>query len=166
VVIGRHQNPWTEVNLPYLRKASINLARRNRLVKRLKTSLMLRPTVWVLSSGGGTVYHDLGNINCTFFMSRSEYDRRKNLGIVCAAIKKISNLNILINSRDDIVLDETLKVKSFIEHGLIHVANKRIFHFRFRVLLQSLAIQKLIITVQFLWMSTMAISEIASTQKL
>jgi len=63
-------------------------------------------------SGGGTVYHDLGNLNCTFFSSRSEYNRRKNLNLVCEAIRKVSHLNITVNSRDDIVLDETLKVKS------------------------------------------------------
>lgn len=90
VVIGRHQNPWTETNLPFLRQESINLARRN--------------------SGGGTVYHDLGNINCTFFTRRAEYNRRKNLDIICSAIKRISELNVSVNKRDDIVVDDTLKV--------------------------------------------------------
>lgn len=37
VVIGRNQNPWKEVNLPALRRASIPFIRRR--------------------SGGGTVYH-------------------------------------------------------------------------------------------------------------
>jgi lipoyltransferase 1 len=27
VVIGRHQNPWTEANVPFLRKSAISLAR-------------------------------------------------------------------------------------------------------------------------------------------
>ena len=30
VVIGRHQNPWMESNVPFLRENNINLARRNR----------------------------------------------------------------------------------------------------------------------------------------
>mgnify|MGYP000278210673 CR=1 FL=1 len=40
VVIGRFQNPWLETNVKYARENNINIARR--------------------ISGGGTVYHDLG----------------------------------------------------------------------------------------------------------
>lgn len=90
VVIGRHQNPWTESNVPFLRSNAINLARRN--------------------SGGGTVYHDLGNLNCTFFTRRSKYDRRRNLDIICSAIRNATELNVAVNSREDIVLDEKHKI--------------------------------------------------------
>jgi len=90
VVIGRHQNPWTESNVPFLREKCINLARRN--------------------SGGGTVYHDLGNLNCTFFTRRSEYDRKRNLHIICNAIKEATALNVAVNSREDIVLDDEHKI--------------------------------------------------------
>ena len=48
VIIGRHQNAPSEVNLP-------ELARRN-------ITLIRRPT------GGGAVYHDLGNLNFTFLL--------------------------------------------------------------------------------------------------
>ena len=51
VVIGRHQNPYMEANLPYLESANVPVVRRN--------------------SGGGTVYHDLGNLNCSFFTPNS-----------------------------------------------------------------------------------------------
>ncbi|TRY72172.1 hypothetical protein TCAL_08451 [Tigriopus californicus] len=67
VVIGRHQNPWTESNVPYIRNSDVDLARRN--------------------SGGGTVFHDMGNINCTFFTQRSEYHRKHNLDISGTAAK-------------------------------------------------------------------------------
>jgi len=90
VVIGRHQNPWTESNVPFLREKCINLARRN--------------------SGGGTVYHDLGNLNCTFFTRRSRYDRKRNLNIICNAIKDATALNVAVNDREDIVLDEKHKI--------------------------------------------------------
>ena len=90
VVIGRDQNPWTESNVPFLREKCINLARRN--------------------SGGGTVYHDLGNLNCTFFTRRSRYDRKRNLNIICNAIKEATALNVAVNDREDIILDEKHKI--------------------------------------------------------
>ena len=50
------------------------------------------------------MYHDLGNLNCTFFTRKSMYDRRRNLEVVCRAIQSISNvLNVRVNERDDIV---------------------------------------------------------------
>jgi len=90
VVIGRHQNPWMESNVPFLRENNINLARRN--------------------SGGGTVYHDLGNLNCTFFTRRSRYDRRRNLEIICSAIRRSTDLNVSVNKREDIVLNNEHKI--------------------------------------------------------
>nr|ACO15151.1 Lipoyltransferase 1, mitochondrial precursor [Caligus clemensi] len=90
VVIGRHQNPWVEANVPFLRGQDIDLARRN--------------------SGGGTVYHDLGNINCTFFTHRDQYRRRHNLEIICSAIQRLTNLNVGINAREDIVLNSETKI--------------------------------------------------------
>lgn len=62
VVIGRHQNPWLECNFPVLPNLGAHLARRN--------------------SGGGTVYHDMENLNLTFFTARHDYCRRKNLELI------------------------------------------------------------------------------------
>ncbi|XP_041638054.1 lipoyltransferase 1, mitochondrial [Cheilinus undulatus] len=91
VVIGRHQNPWTECNLPALRRAGITLARRR--------------------SGGGTVYHDLGNLNLTFFTSKKGYDRKRNLKVVTDALKRIRpQLNVQATERFDILLNGHLKI--------------------------------------------------------
>lgn len=76
--------------MPYLRSSYIDLARRN--------------------SGGGTVYHDQGNINCTFFTNRSQYERRHNLDIICSALRRSTALNVTVNERDDIVLDGNHKI--------------------------------------------------------
>lgn len=46
VVVGKHQNTYAEINYPYVKKNSIPVVRR--------------------LSGGGTVYHDKGNVNFCF----------------------------------------------------------------------------------------------------
>lgn len=84
VVIGRHQNPFTEANVSQLVERGITLARRN--------------------SGGGAVYHDLGNLNCTFFSPRERYDRKYNLNIVTRALFREWAIKAEINERDDIVV--------------------------------------------------------------
>ncbi len=57
VVVGRNQNIYEEVNLPYCHRQDIAICRR--------------------ISGGGTVYHDLGNINITW-MSKREMNKVNN----------------------------------------------------------------------------------------
>ena len=49
VVIGKNQNAYAEVNLSYAGEAGITVSRR--------------------ITGGGAVYHDLGNVNYTFITS-------------------------------------------------------------------------------------------------
>ena len=90
VVIGRHQNPWTEANVPFLRNNGILLARRN--------------------SGGGTVFHDRGNINLSFLTSKADYNRSKNLNLICDALRDALDVDVSVNKRDDIVLDGEKKI--------------------------------------------------------
>jgi lipoate---protein ligase len=54
VIIGKHQNALAEINLPYLETHNIPLYRR--------------------LSGGGTVYHDAGNINYCFIKTGEASD--------------------------------------------------------------------------------------------
>lgn len=84
VVVGRHQNPFAETNVSALERNGIELARRN--------------------SGGGAVYHDLGNLNCTFFMPRARYDRKYNLNLMIRALYREYGINAELSDRDDIVL--------------------------------------------------------------
>lgn len=85
VVVGRHQNPFAEANSSKLKSNGIALARRN--------------------SGGGTVYHDLENINLTFFTPRQRYDRNYNLNIITRALLRGWDIKAEITTRDDIVLN-------------------------------------------------------------
>lgn len=84
VVIGRHQNPFNETNVSQLANAGIELARRN--------------------SGGGSVYHDRNNLNCTFFTPRERYDRKYNLNLITRAIYREYGIDTEISPRDDILL--------------------------------------------------------------
>lgn len=87
VIIGRHQNVWEEVNLNYTDKNSIPILRR--------------------ISGGGTVYHDLGNLNYSIITS---YDKKKfnNYRIFTEpVIKTLQHLSLKaeLNSHNAIVIN-------------------------------------------------------------
>lgn len=90
IVIGRHQNPWIEANFNETNQQGIELARRN--------------------SGGGTVYHDEGNLNITFFTPRERYNRKHNLQILARALERGWDLHPEINKKEDIVLDSCYKI--------------------------------------------------------
>lgn len=89
VVIGRHQNPWLEANvpeLPNITEFGVKLARRN--------------------SGGGTVYHDNGNLNLTFFTPRERYNLKYNLEIICRSLFRNYNLALQITKRNDLTFSD------------------------------------------------------------
>ncbi|XP_014667521.1 PREDICTED: uncharacterized protein LOC106809081 isoform X4 [Priapulus caudatus] len=90
VVVGRHQNPWVECDVKEAAVSSLPLSRRQ--------------------SGGGTVYHDLGNINCSFMTSRKHYNRRENLDFLADLISTRWDLDVSVNIRDDLILDNFYKV--------------------------------------------------------
>lgn len=85
VVIGRHQNPFMEANVSQLTTDGLLLARRN--------------------SGGGAVYHDRGNLNCTFFTPRERYNRMYNLKILKRAMFREYGIKSEISARDDITVN-------------------------------------------------------------
>ena len=90
VVIGRHQNPYLESDVWKISQSSVDLARRN--------------------SGGGAVFHDKGNLNLSFLKSRDRYNRYSNLELVIAAIKSRWDVDLTINTREDILLEGFYKV--------------------------------------------------------
>ncbi|OQR67126.1 lipoate-protein ligase-like [Tropilaelaps mercedesae] len=90
VVIGRHQNPWFEANLKRMSELNVAIARRN--------------------SGGGTVYHDQGNLNVSFLGPKATYNRKRNLHMICTVLKRHYGISAEPNERDDIIVDGKYKV--------------------------------------------------------
>lgn len=84
VVIGRNQNPWKECKVKELEESG------GRLVRRL--------------SGGGAVYHDMGNLNFTFLVTKEHYNVDKQLEVI---IKAVNNLGIpaMKSGRNDITVE-------------------------------------------------------------
>ncbi|KAK2730103.1 lipoyltransferase and lipoate-protein ligase [Colletotrichum kahawae] len=89
IVIGRNQNPWLEVNLPLLQsldrsRDAIDLVRRR--------------------SGGGTVFHDEGNVNYSVICPPANFDRDKHAEMVCRALHTLGVPDVAVNCRHDIVM--------------------------------------------------------------
>lgn len=92
VVIGRAQNPWRECKTDKMAQDKVKLARRQ--------------------TGGGAVFHDLGNTNFTFMAGKPEYDKSVSTSIVLNALRRIG-INGVENGRNDLVLEEQDSIKKF-----------------------------------------------------
>ena len=84
VVVGRHQNAWKECRVKLLEDEGGVLARR--------------------SSGGGAVFHDLGNLNFSFILPRAEYDVRRQLSVVRRAVARFG-IRAEFTGRNDLVIE-------------------------------------------------------------
>lgn len=96
VVIGRNQNPWVEVNISNLRRGL-----------RGSTQSQSSPIDLVRRrSGGGTVFHDEGNVNWSVLCDLNEFTRDKHAEMVVRALRKLAIDRARVNERHDIVLDQ------------------------------------------------------------
>lgn len=55
---------------------------------------------------GGTVYHDKGNLNLSFFTPIERYNRKNNLQVITKALNREWGLDVEISEKDDLLLDK------------------------------------------------------------
>lgn len=101
VVIGRNQNPWSEVNLGILNAATGTKELKDTEAPGIGAVDLVRRR-----SGGGTVFHDEGNLNWSITCPRNEFTRDKHAEMVVRALRKQGIERARVNERHDIVLDQ------------------------------------------------------------
>lgn len=84
VVIGKNQNPLRECRLDVLHSNGGHLARR--------------------CSGGGAVYHDLGNLNFTILVPNSQFNLEKQLDVIIRALRHFK-IDAQFSGRNDLLVD-------------------------------------------------------------
>lgn len=87
IVVGKYQNTVAEINNEYVREKNITVVRR--------------------LSGGGAVYHDMGNLNFTFIVDASDVERI-NFRMFCEPIMRaLATFGVTaeLSGRNDITVD-------------------------------------------------------------
>lgn len=85
IVVGRNQNPWYECRVNEFLEAGGTIARR--------------------LSGGGTVYHDMGNLNFTFILPKTEFDVPRQLSVIRMAVGSFG-LDARFSGRNDLLIGD------------------------------------------------------------
>ena len=117
VVIGRNQNPWTECAVETLLNDGGFLARRR--------------------SGGGAVYHDLGNLNFSFVVRDDLYDVNRQLCVIARAVQAFG-LDALVSGRNDLTIGE----RKFSGNAFLHAKGVGLHHGTILLRTDSSSMQK------------------------
>lgn len=97
IVIGKNQNPWKECKIQELENDG------GYLVRRL--------------SGGGAVFHDLGNLNFTFLLHKEDYNVNKQLEVILVALEQLGIQGEQSGRNDITVDDKKFSGNAFYESG-------------------------------------------------
>lgn len=96
IVIGKNQNAWRECRISRIEEDGAVIARR--------------------ISGGGAVFHDLGNLNFTFLVSKENYNLKRQLEVILRAVKKLG-IHAEASGRNDILVEgQKFSGNAFHEH--------------------------------------------------
>ncbi len=82
VVIGKNQNAWAECKTDAIKADNVKVARR--------------------LSGGGAVFHDIGNLNFTFIASSDNYDLERQMLVIKKACA-MAGIETELSGRNDIL---------------------------------------------------------------
>jgi lipoate-protein ligase A len=87
IIVGRHQNSMAEINLDFVNQHQLPVVRR--------------------LSGGGAVYHDLGNLNFTFIMNLNKVKKNDFSFFTTPIINALQHLgvNASFSGRNDLTID-------------------------------------------------------------
>lgn len=107
VVIGRAQNPWKECRTEQMERDNVTLARRQ--------------------TGGGAVFHDLGNTCFTFMAGKPEYDKTVSTQIVLNALASLG-INAEANGRNDLVITDENGIRKFSGSAYRETVNRGFHH--------------------------------------
>lgn len=127
IIVGKFQNTLAEINLQYVQEKNIKVVRR--------------------MSGGGTVYHDLGNLNFSFHTLLGEYDFMDFSAFTKPVLTLLNNLGVpaVLKGRNDLLVDDKkfsgnaklARQGKMIQHGTI------LLHSEMEVLSQALTVNPL-----------------------
>lgn len=97
IVIGKNQNPYKECNIKKIEEDKVTLVRRR--------------------SGGGAVYHDMGNLNFTIISKKNKNNIEENFKIVNEVLR-YTGIKSVFNGRNDLhVDDKKISGNAFFDDG-------------------------------------------------
>lgn len=107
IIVGRHQNTYSEINQEYTKEHNIDVVRRQ--------------------SGGGAVYHDLGNLNYGFITKSKGLDINevfRQLSQPIVHVLQMLGADAKFSGRNDLVIDDK-KISGIAQY---HTRDKVLLH--------------------------------------